>query len=199
VRYYTNFDHLENVDVRILSQNLIRPLKLLSTQPIVQCMALYNAFIYGNTYIFYADFVTVYTERYRQSVQIAGLHYVSIAVASTIATYLYAISLDRIYKHMSHRNGRTGRPEFRIPIMVPGTILLVVGLFWYGWSADTIQHWIMPDIGCSFFIAGATVCTSSVNAYVVDTYGQFSASAIAAISILRCLAAFTFPLFAPYL
>jgi len=198
-QYYTNFDHLDNIDARILSRNLIRPFKLLTTQPIVQCMALYNAFIYGNTYIFYADFITVYTERYHQSVQIAGLHYISIAVASTIATYLYATSLDRIYKHMSQTNGGTGRPEFRIPIMAPGTLLLAGGLFWYGWSADTVLPWIMPDIGCSLFVAGATVCTSSVNAYIVDTYGQFSASAIAAISILRCLAGFTFPLFAPYL
>ncbi|GKT94461.1 MFS multidrug transporter [Colletotrichum tofieldiae] len=135
-------------------------------------MALYNAFLYGNTYIFYADFVSLWTDRYNQSVQIAGLNYISIAISSGLATAIYTVTIDRIYRAMSKRNGGQGKPEFRIPVMVPGTLLLGVGLFWYGWSAKAILHWIMPNIGCALFVAGATVCTSSVNAYIVDTYGQ---------------------------
>ncbi|KAH6672513.1 polyamine transporter 3 [Halenospora varia] len=198
-RYYTAFDHLDNVDARVLSQNLIRPFKLLGTQPIIQVLALYNGFLYGNTYIFYADFVNLWTDRYHESVQIAGLNYVSIAIASTIATVIYAMTIDRIYRTLTRKNDGQGKPEFRIPVMAPGTLLLGIGMFWYGWSAEYVLHWIMPNIGCSLFVAGAVVCTSSVNAYIVDTYGQYSASAIAAISILRCVAGFTFPLFAPYM
>ncbi|KAI9666271.1 MAG: hypothetical protein M1821_004206 [Bathelium mastoideum] len=196
-RYYTNFDYLDNVGARILSQNLIRPFKLLATQPIVQVLALYNAFLYGNTYIFYADFVNLWTNQYHESVQIAGLNYISIAISSGIATAIYTLTIDRIYRAMTRRNDGKGKPEFRIPVMAPGTLLLGIGLFWYGWSAQAKVHWIMPNIGCGLFVAGAVVCTSSVNAYIVDTYGQYSASAIAAISILRCVAGFTFPLFAP--
>ncbi|KAH6657917.1 polyamine transporter 3 [Truncatella angustata] len=198
-RYYTDYDHLDHVGIRVLSQNLVRPFKLLATQPIVQVMAMYNAYLYGNTYIFFADFVNVWTDRYHESVQIAGLNYASIAIASTIATIIYTMTIDRIYRKMSAKNDGKGKPEFRIPVMVPGTLLLVIGLFWYGWSAEYMLHWIMPNLGCSLFVAGALVCTSSVNAYIVDTYGQYSASAIAAISILRCLAGFAFPLFAPYM
>lgn len=198
-RYYTNFDHLDKVGSRILQQNLIRPFKLLTTQPIIQALALYNAFLYGNTYIFYADFVGLWTERYHETVQVAGLNYVSIAISGTIATVVYSFTLDRIYRYLSKKDGGEGRPEFRVPVMLPATILLGVGMFWYGWSAEHKLHWIMPNLGCGLFIAGATVCTSSVNAYTVDTYGQYSGSAIAAISILRCLAGFTFPLFAPQL
>ncbi|KAI0129921.1 polyamine transporter 3 [Xylariales sp. AK1849] len=198
-RYYTNSDHLDKVGSRILQQNLIRPFKLLSTQPIVQALALYNAYLYSNTYIFYADFVGLWTNRYNQSVQFAGLNYMSIAIAGTIATVIYTVTLHRIYRYFSNKNDGTGRPEFRVPVMAPGTILLSIGMFWYGWSAEYTLQWIMPNLGCALFIAGATVCTSSVNAYIVDTYGQFSASAIAAVSVLRCLAGFTFPLFAPLL
>lgn len=35
--------------------------------------------------------------------------------------------------------------------------------------------------------------------YIVDTYTKFAASAMAAVSVLRSLAAFGFPLFAPYI
>jgi hypothetical protein len=162
-------------------------------------MALYNAFLYGNTYIFFADFVNLFTNRYHQSVQITGLNYVSITTSSGLATVIYSITIDRIYRALSNRNDGIGKPEFCIPVMAPGTLLLGIGLFWYGWSAQAVLHWIMPNIGCGLFVAGATVCTSSVNAYIVDTYGQYSASVIAAISILRCLAGFTFPNFAPYM
>ncbi|KAM5343514.1 hypothetical protein ACJ41O_012051 [Fusarium nematophilum] len=171
-RYHTHYDHLDHVTIRVLSKNLVRPFKLLATQPIVQVMALYNAFLYGNTYIFYADFVSLWTDRYRQSVQIAGLNYVSIAISSDLATVIYTMTIDGIYRAMSNRNGGKGRPEFRIPVMAPGTLLLGVGLFWYGWSAEAVVHWIMPNIGCGLFVAGATVCTSSVNAYIVDTYDR---------------------------
>ena len=198
-RYYTNFDHLDNGRAEVFSRNLIRPFKLLGTQPIVQVLALYNGLLYGNTYIFYADFVTLWASRYHESVQVAGLNYASIAIASTIATVIYTVTIDRIYCTMTSKNDGQGKPEFRIPVMVPGTLLLGAGMFWYGWSAQAKLHWIMPNIGCALFVAGAAVCTSAVNAYIVDTYGQYSASAIAAISILRCVAGFTFPLFAPYL
>ncbi|RJE19725.1 Major Facilitator Superfamily [Aspergillus sclerotialis] len=83
--------------------------------------------------------------------------------------------------------------------MAPATLCLAAGMFWYGWSAQSRLHWIMPNIGCSIFVGGALVCTISVNAYIVDTYGHYSASALAAVSTLRCVAGFTFPIFAPYL
>lgn len=35
--------------------------------------------------------------------------------------------------------------------------------------------------------------------YLVDTYTLYAASALAAVSVLRSLAAFGFPLFAPYI
>lgn len=162
-------------------------------------MAIYNGYLYGNTYIFYADFVNLWIDRYHESVQIAGLNYVSIAISGTIATLIYTIALDRIYQHLARKNDGRARPEFRVPMMAPGTVLLGAGIFWYGWSAEYTLQWIMPNLGCALFVAGAVICTSSVNAYIVDTYGQFSASAIAAISILRCFAGFTFPLFAPEL
>jgi MFS family permease len=134
-RYYTHYDHLDHITARVLSQNLVRPLKLLATQPIIQVMALYNAFLYGNTYIFFADFVNLFTDRYHQSIQIAGLNYVSIATSSGLVTVIYSMSIDRIYRALSKRNGGQGKPELRIPVMALGTLLLGIGLFWYGWSA----------------------------------------------------------------
>ncbi|KAJ6138293.1 MFS general substrate transporter [Penicillium samsonianum] len=53
--------------------------------------------------------------------------------------------------------------------------------------------------GSTFYLAGALAYTISVNAYVIDTYGQYLASGLAAVSTIRCIAGFTFPIFAPYM
>jgi MFS family permease len=181
-----------------LSANLGRAIRLLLTQPIVQVLALYNAFLYGIIFILYATFPNLWTDVYHQSVTTSGLHYISLAIGTAFASEVCTHINDRIFAHLKSKNGGTTRPEFRVPIMIPATVLLSVGLFWYGWSAKFKLFWIMADIGSALFMAGAVVCGICVNAYIIDTYGTFSASALAAVAILRCLAAFSFPLFAPY-
>lgn len=197
--FYTEFDYLDDSRRKVLATNLVRPFRLLATQPIVQMLALYNGFLYGNIYILYADFINLWTDVYHEPVEIGGLNYISVALGSTFAAEICTLLNDRIYRTLSRRNNGEGRPEYRVPIMVPATLLLAAGMFWYGWSAQERLHWIMPNIGCSIFVGGALACTISVNAYVVDTYGRYSASALAAVSTIRCLAGFTFPLFAPYM
>lgn len=196
---YTEFDYLDESRIKVLSTNLFRPFKLLATQPIIQILALYNAYLYGNIYILYADYIDLWTDIYGESIEIAGLNYISIAIGSAIAAECCTLINDRIYRTLSKRNGGKGAPEFRIPIMLPATLVLSAGMFWYGWTAERKMHWIMPNIGTSIFVAGALACTISVNAYVIDTYGRYSASALAAVSTIRCIAGFTFPMFAPYM
>ncbi len=63
-----------------LKDALIRPLKLLSTQVIIQIMGLYQAYIYGLQYIVLTTFPTLWREKYGESVGIAGLNYISLAI-----------------------------------------------------------------------------------------------------------------------
>ena len=92
-----------------------------------------------------------------------------------------------------------GRPEFRVPMMAVGTILVPIGLLWWGWSGESHLHWIMPNIGCAIFTAGVYICSSCVSVYVIDGYTSYAASAISTNLVLRsCFAAF-FPIFAPYM
>lgn len=58
---------------------------------------------------------------------------------------------------------------------------------------------VMPDIG-AVILAGATICGyQAIQTYVIDSYTKYAASAVAAITTLRSLAGFAFPLFAPQL
>lgn len=104
---------------------------------------------------------------------------------------------DRVYKFLKSRSNGVGRPEFRLPLLFPTAILLPLGFFIYGWTAQYHTHWIFPNIGAFLFAAGIMIGFNALMMYVVDSYPTYAASATAATTVLRSVAAFLLPLFAP--
>lgn len=58
-------------------------------------------------------------------------------------------------------------------------------------------HWIVPIIAGIPFGTGVSQILQSLTTYLMDTYGIYFASAIAATVVLRSLCGAMFPLFAP--
>lgn len=83
--------------------------------------------------------------------------------------------------------------------MIPGSLLVPIGLFIYGWTAQYKTHWIGPNIGAAIFAAGVIVGFQCIQTYLVDSYVRYAASAIGAATVLRSSAGFGFQLFAPYM
>ncbi|KAJ5771769.1 MFS multidrug transporter [Penicillium odoratum] len=184
-----------------LRTSLVRPFRLLLTQPIVQVLAIYMAYIYGLMYLMLSTFPSLWTskEYYHESSGIGGLNYISIGIGFWVGSQICAPMIDRIYRGLAARNGGVGRPEFRIPLMSIAAILLPSGLFIYGWTAQKHCHWIAPNIGAAMFGMGTIMAFQCIQTYMVDTYTRYAASALAAGAFLRSLAGFGFPLFAPYM
>ena len=180
-----------------MKRSLVRPFILLSTQPIVQALAIYGAYLYGMMYLLLATFPTLWEFVYHESVGIGGLNYISLGVGFFLGAQVCAPINDRIYRRLKKRNNNIGRPEFRVPLMVPGSLLVPAGLFIYAWTAQKHTHWIGPNIGAAIFSVGAIIGFQCINVYLVDAYTRFAASAIGAATVLRSLAGFGFPLFAP--
>ncbi|KAL4905968.1 hypothetical protein BDW74DRAFT_14783 [Aspergillus multicolor] len=175
-----------------------RPVLLFITQPIVTCMALYMAYLFGVTYLMLATFPDIWTEVYNEPLGISSLNYTSIALGSIAGLFLNLKVVDSVYITLKTRNNNIGKPEFRMPALLVGSMISTIGLFWYGWSIGT-THWIMPNIGAAIFAAGTISCLQGMQTYIVDSYQTYAASAMAACAILRSLAGFGFPLFAPYM
>ncbi|GIK04036.1 hypothetical protein Aspvir_008111 [Aspergillus viridinutans] len=175
-----------------------RPVLLFTTQPIVLCMAIYMAYLFGITYLMLATFPEIWTAVYHESPSIGGLNYLSIAIGSFAGLFFNLKFVDHIYKTLKARNNNVGKLEFRMPSLAIGSVLSTIGLFWYGWSIGN-THWIMPNIGALIFTAGTISCLQGMQTYIVDSYQTYAASAMAACAILRSLAGFGFPLFAPYM
>ncbi|KAL6151024.1 hypothetical protein ACJQWK_10718 [Exserohilum turcicum] len=194
---YTAFDNNDRRLSTKIKTAMKRPFKLLGTQPIVQVLSVYAAYLYGTMYLMISTFPILWVDRYGMSTNIGSLNFLSIGIGFFLGTQITAPINDALYRRFKARNNGVGKPEFRIPLMIPSSILIPTGIFWYGWSAQARLHWIMPNIGAALFSAGMVVSFQCMNTYIIDSYTRYAASGMAATTVLRSLAGFLFPLFAP--
>lgn len=181
----------------LMTKSLSRPFILFVHEPIVQLLAVYMSYLYGTLYLFLTTIPSIFQGTYQQSVGIAGLHYLSLGIGLFLASQLNALTMDKVYVYLKSKNGGVAKPEFRLPAMVPGSLLLPIGCLIVGWTAEAHTHWIAPDIGIALVGAGIILNFQCIQTYLVDSFTLHAASALAAASFLRSIAGFGFPLFAP--
>ncbi|PYH92930.1 synaptic vesicle transporter [Aspergillus ellipticus CBS 707.79] len=186
---------------QLLRVSLIRPFKLLGTQPIVIIFALYMAYVYGLMYLLLSTFSTLWTspDYYNEKLDIGCLNYIALGIGYFSGSQCCAYVNDRIYRILKKKNNGVGKPEFRTPLLLFSAIATPVGLFIYGWTAQERTFWIGPDIGVCLFAMGSIMALQCTQTYIIDAYTTYAASALAAVACLRSIAGFSFPLFAPYM
>lgn len=131
-------------------------------------------------YIVQATFATLWIESYGQSESVSGLHYIAIAFGCIVAGEGGAPLMGRVWKHLKSRAAGETQPEYRVPLMLLGAIMIPAGLLWYVWSAEARAFWLLPDIGVALFSCGIILGTQSVQAYVTESYPKYMASVTAA-------------------
>lgn len=156
-------------------------------------------FLYGLMYLVLSTFPTLWTKTYHESIGIGGLNYIALALGFTVEMQTCGYLLDKSYLRLNKKNGGIAKSEFRVLLLISGSVLVPIGLFLYGWSAEFETSWIVPDIGAAIFSAGIIMSIQCCLTYIMDCYTLYAASAIAATVTLRNLAGFAFPLFAPQL
>jgi MFS family permease len=157
--FHTEFEASQLSVTAKLKVSLLRPIRMLATQPIIQILAIYMAFLYGMVYLILATFSTLWTQVYGERTSIGSLHYITLALGCFAGSQFGAIFSDRIYKHYtSMAQGNIGQAEFRVPLIFLGACLVPAGLFVYGWTAEYRVFWLVPDIGAFVFSAGTIMC-----------------------------------------
>lgn len=126
---YTEFDKPDRTIFAALKISLVRPFILLGTQPMIQVLAIYMAYLYGLIYLVVSTFPSVWGEIYHESIGIGGLNYISLGIGFFGASQISAPLQDIVYRTLKARNNGVGRPEFRVVLMIPGAILVPIGLF----------------------------------------------------------------------
>lgn len=104
------------------------------------------------------------------------------------------MTLDRLYIKLRDANGGDGRPEYRLPLCIFGALTMPFAIAAYGWIAELRLP--LPVLLTSVGVLGFTLLLAMlpIMAYVVDASGLYSASAMTAVIVSRCLAGTLLPL-----
>jgi hypothetical protein len=103
-------------------------------------------------------------------------------------------SLDRIYVKLRGPGGAKGKPEYRLPLSIVGALLLPPSVTAYGWVADMQLHVGLLLASVAFLGFTMMLAVIPLSAYVVDTCGLYSASAMTGVIVTRCLMGTFLPL-----
>ncbi|KAL7929306.1 major facilitator superfamily domain-containing protein [Trichoderma chlorosporum] len=181
--------HLSNV----ITKHLSRPLRMLFTEPIVSCVALYASFVYSLMFLMLEVFPIVFRQNRDFSPIVAGLPFLGLFVGVLLASCINIAFQPMYIKAVQNNRGRAV-PEARSPPMIIGGALFTIGMFWFGWTAKPSDSWVLPVVASSFISCGFTVVFQQCLNTLVDTFGSYAASATSANTILRSLLACALPM-----
>ncbi|KAL0070749.1 hypothetical protein AAF712_001970 [Marasmius tenuissimus] len=178
-------------------KSVIRPFELTIQEPIIQAVGAYMTFLYGLVYLVLTTIPDITLVLRQESLGVSGLHYIAHCIGAVGAAYFSMRTLDPLYRYLKTRHDGQGRPEFRLPVLILGTILLPIGTLIIGWTASPRLHWIGTDVGLLLVAAGTDLNFQPMTTYLIDAFTLHAASALAAVTFFRSIAGFAFPLFAP--
>ncbi|CZR53517.1 related to multidrug resistant protein [Phialocephala subalpina] len=181
---------------RLFERSITLPLRMLLFSPIVILFSLYMAIVYGYLYLLFTTITGVFEGSYGFSASIVGLSYLGIGIGMLSGLVLFGIASKKTVERVEAKKGEL-TPEQRLPIMIPGALFIPIGLFIYGWTAQYHVFWIVPIIGTGLVGFGLITTFMPISTYLVDAFTIYSASAIAAITVLRSLLGALLPLAGP--
>lgn len=138
----------------LFKSSIARPIKMLIYSPIVFLLSLYIAIVYGYLYLMFTTFPRVFEDQYGFSDGSVGLSYLGTGIGSFFGLVFCGAVSDHLVAHLVKRNGGAAKPEYRLPVMSIGALLVPAGLFLYGWTAETKEPWILPMLGSAIIGAG---------------------------------------------
>ncbi|KAL3293918.1 multidrug resistant protein [Colletotrichum asianum] len=180
--------------LKTFTSAIVRPSKLLFLSPIVFFLSALAAINYGYIYIMFTTMSSTFVERYDTfDERNVGLTYLAFGIGNVSGNIVLSVISDRIVKRGAARSG-TMKPEYRLPPLLPGSLLVPAGLLLYGWTLERNVHWIAPLFGMLLIGFGTILIFVPINAYLVDAFTEYAASATAASTVLRSLGGGLLPL-----
>ncbi|KAJ5141559.1 hypothetical protein N7526_002554 [Penicillium atrosanguineum] len=183
-RWWCLYDH-EETGFEIIRTNLIRPFRMIVSEPICIFWNLYVGVVYAVLFLCFVAYPIVFQELRGWAPGLAGLSYCGIGTGTAIAVTLEPLIRRCIAMHP--RDSMTGRPtpEAAVFAVCVGSFLIPIGEFWFAWTARPPIHWIWPILaGLPFGIGNGLVFIYATN-YIAGSYTVYAASALAGNSIVR--------------
>jgi MFS transporter, DHA1 family, multidrug resistance protein len=180
----------------IVFRYAMRPFQMLILEPILVCITIYLALIYGIMYLLFEAFPYSFQEiRGWKSAGVAALPFLGILIGVVLGcAYITYVTKTRFAARLK-KEGRV-IPEERLVPMFAGSIVLPIGLFWFGWTSNKDIIWVPQALSAIPIGFGILIIFMQGLNYIIDVYLMFANSGIAANTLVRSLVGGGFPLFA---
>ncbi|OJI80139.1 hypothetical protein ASPTUDRAFT_936583 [Aspergillus tubingensis CBS 134.48] len=185
--------------LQLLQTSLMRPFTMLFTEPVVFFFSLWAAFSWSVLYINLSAIPLVFQSAYMFSLSTANAVFASSCIGTTLALSLCIVQESLIARYwnkgkVDSRKPWNSVPEHRLYFTCFESLLLPLGLFLFGWSAQYQVHWMVPTVAVGISTVGIFSVYLSVFNYLADTYHRYASSALAAQSFCRNMLGGIFPL-----
>lgn len=222
IRWVTKEDEQRGSLASMVTTSLVRPFHLLFTEPIVFFFSLWVSFAWAILYLTFGSIPLVFQRQYNFTLEQSGYVFLAMIVSSIPATaiglYQQSILQHRAWRRKTEEassesdssdNSDVGSSRFwtfvrrKFPAeshesRLYGTcftsVLLPLGLYLFGFSAQPDVHWIVPTIAIGFASMGIYYIYLATFNYLADIYQSYASSALAAQSFCRNVLGGVFPL-----
>ncbi|KAK4945985.1 spermine transporter [Elasticomyces elasticus] len=177
---------------QILRTSLIRPITMIMTEPVLDLMCMYIVLIYAMLYAFFFAYPVIFGKLYHYNDGQIGLMFIPILIGASFALFVTP-QIEKHFRTIIARRAPT--PEDRLIGAMIGAPFIPIALFILGATSYPHIIWVGPSSAGIAFGFGMVLCYYSVNNYIIDSYQQYAASALAAKVFLRSGGGAAFPLF----
>ncbi|KIN07150.1 hypothetical protein OIDMADRAFT_139791 [Oidiodendron maius Zn] len=176
----------------IIRTSLIRPIAMILTEPVLDLMCLYIVLIYAMLYAFFFAYPVIFGELYNYNDGYISLMFIPILIGASFALATTPF-IERLFRKIVHTRSPTA--EDRLLGAMIGAPFIPISLFILG--ATSFKHiiWVGPASSGIAFGYGMVLVYFSCNNYIIDSYQNYAASALAAKVFLRSGGGAAFPLF----
>lgn len=174
----------------------IKPLQMLVQEPILLAMTSFMALVYAIIYLTFVAYPYAFQVVRKWEIGISSLPFIAVLIGYLLGFVFSALESRIRYQRLLQRYSGHVPPEERLPPMIAGSIIIIVGLFWFAWTSSPEMTWVPQvvagiPIGCGIFMV-----FMPGQVYLLDIYTANAASALAANAFVRAALACAFPLFA---
>ncbi|KAL2223302.1 major facilitator superfamily domain-containing protein [Thermoascus aurantiacus ATCC 26904] len=191
-RYRAPIEVRETTFLSIPRHVLYRPFLLLVREPIIILIALYLTVIFVIFFTFLTGYKFIFRKTYHFSEGLTGVCFVGILIGIFMSGFLVPVAMKLLKRDLARalERGQTHPPpEMHLRFAMCGAPAIPASLFWMGWTArPSISPW--SPLASSLLFGYGIICVFiSCYQYVIDSYEEYSASALASVTLIRYVAA----------
>lgn len=193
IRWKVKSDEERASLAQMIRISVVRPFHLLFTEPVVFCFSVWISFAWAVLYLTFGAVGLVFSASYGFTLEQSYAPFASLSCGAIIAT-VYSIYQERFTDSLfipliSRITGRTidpaQNPERRLYFSCFQSLLLPLGLFWFGWTQFGNIPWIVPTLSIACATMGIYSVYLATFNYLADAYHRYASSALAAQSFCK--------------